>query len=67
LSRRISAAFKDVPGGQLLGPTYDYTQRLLDFALLADEGGDTAASVTQVNEKDFPISRLLLLRQPLTE
>ena len=48
LSRRISAAFKDVPGGQLLGPTYDYTQRLLDFALLADEGGDTAASVTQV-------------------
>jgi alpha-D-ribose 1-methylphosphonate 5-triphosphate synthase subunit PhnI len=40
LVRRISAAFKEVPGGQLLGPTYDYTQRLLDFALLA-EGGDT--------------------------
>jgi alpha-D-ribose 1-methylphosphonate 5-triphosphate synthase subunit PhnI len=38
--RRISATFKDVPGGQLLGPTYDYTQRLLDFALLAD--GDDA-------------------------
>lgn len=37
--RRISATFKDVPGGQILGPTYDYTQRLLDFALLA--GGDT--------------------------
>jgi alpha-D-ribose 1-methylphosphonate 5-triphosphate synthase subunit PhnI len=35
--RRISAAFKDVPGGQILGPTYDYTQRLLDFSLLADE------------------------------
>jgi alpha-D-ribose 1-methylphosphonate 5-triphosphate synthase subunit PhnI len=34
--RRISAAFKDVPGGQVLGPTYDYTQRLLDFSLLAD-------------------------------
>jgi alpha-D-ribose 1-methylphosphonate 5-triphosphate synthase subunit PhnI len=33
LSRRISAAFKDLPGGQLLGPTYDYTQRLLDFSL----------------------------------
>ena len=29
--RRISAIFKDVPGGQILGPTYDYTQRLLDF------------------------------------
>ncbi|TSA12131.1 MAG: carbon-phosphorus lyase complex subunit PhnI [Comamonadaceae bacterium] len=36
LVRRISAAFKEVPGGQLLGPTYDYTQRLLDFALLAE-------------------------------
>lgn len=36
LSRRISATFKDIPGGQMLGATYDYTQRLLDFALLAD-------------------------------
>ncbi|MGE0559706.1 MAG: carbon-phosphorus lyase complex subunit PhnI [Burkholderiales bacterium] len=35
LSRRISATFKDLPGGQLLGPTYDYTQRLLDFSLEA--------------------------------
>jgi len=50
LSRRISAAFKDVPGGQLLGPTYDYTQRLLDFALLAEEGDDAAASVAQTAE-----------------
>ena len=33
LRRRISAAFKDLPGGQVLGPTYDYTQRLLDFSL----------------------------------
>jgi alpha-D-ribose 1-methylphosphonate 5-triphosphate synthase subunit PhnI len=36
LARRVSATFKDVPGGQVLGPTYDYTQRLLDFALLAE-------------------------------
>jgi alpha-D-ribose 1-methylphosphonate 5-triphosphate synthase subunit PhnI len=50
LSRRISAAFKDVPGGQLLGPTYDYTQRLLDFALLAEEGEHAAASVAQTAE-----------------
>jgi alpha-D-ribose 1-methylphosphonate 5-triphosphate synthase subunit PhnI len=35
LERRISATFKDLPGGQILGPTYDYTQRLLDFALAA--------------------------------
>lgn len=35
LQRRISSTFKDVPGGQILGPTYDYTQRLLDFSLEA--------------------------------
>ncbi|NPV03802.1 MAG: carbon-phosphorus lyase complex subunit PhnI [Syntrophaceae bacterium] len=29
--RRISAAFKDVPGGQVLGSTNDYTLRLLNF------------------------------------
>ncbi|WP_028240227.1 carbon-phosphorus lyase complex subunit PhnI [Stutzerimonas azotifigens] len=42
LSRRISATFKDLPGGQLLGPTFDYTHRLLDFALLAE--GEPAAT-----------------------
>lgn len=36
LRRRISATYKDLPGGQVLGPTYDYTHRLLDFALAAD-------------------------------
>jgi len=30
VSRRISAIFKDLPGGQVLGPTFDYTHRLLD-------------------------------------
>jgi len=44
LVRRISATFKEVPGGQLLGPTYDYTQRLLDFALLAEGEGTDSAS-----------------------
>ena len=32
--RRVSATFKDLPGGQILGATYDYTHRLLDFSLL---------------------------------
>ncbi|PSW16860.1 carbon-phosphorus lyase complex subunit PhnI [Photobacterium sanctipauli] len=36
IERRISATYKDLPGGQLLGPTYDYTHRLLDFTLLAE-------------------------------
>jgi alpha-D-ribose 1-methylphosphonate 5-triphosphate synthase subunit PhnI len=37
VQRRISAAFKDLPGGQVLGPTYDYTHRLLDFTLMENE------------------------------
>ena len=44
IRRRISAAFKDLPGGQVLGPTHDYTQRLLDFSLLAD--GRTPCAAT---------------------
>jgi alpha-D-ribose 1-methylphosphonate 5-triphosphate synthase subunit PhnI len=33
IRRRISATFKDLPGGQVLGPTFDYTHRLLDPSL----------------------------------
>lgn len=32
--RRISAAFKDIPGGQILGPTLDYSHRLLATEVL---------------------------------
>ncbi len=35
--RRISAAFKEIPGGQVLGPTSDYLLRLLDFELLNED------------------------------
>ncbi|SON55317.1 Alpha-D-ribose 1-methylphosphonate 5-triphosphate synthase subunit PhnI [Hartmannibacter diazotrophicus] len=35
VERRISATYKDLPGGQLLGPTFDYTHRLLDPELAA--------------------------------
>ncbi len=41
IRRRISAVFKDLPGGQVLGPTYDYTHRLLDLELAHDSGGAT--------------------------
>jgi alpha-D-ribose 1-methylphosphonate 5-triphosphate synthase subunit PhnI len=40
IRRRISAIYKDLPGGQVLGPTYDYTHRLLDFSLAAAAGQD---------------------------
>ena len=46
LTRRISATFKDLPGGQILGPTFDYTHRLLDFALMAEGEAPLAAPLT---------------------
>lgn len=36
VERRVSATHKDLPGGQRLGATYDYTSRLIDFTLAAD-------------------------------
>jgi alpha-D-ribose 1-methylphosphonate 5-triphosphate synthase subunit PhnI len=38
--RKISASFREIPGGQVLGPTRDYTQRLLDTSM-ADETAET--------------------------
>lgn len=57
LARRVSATFKDLPGGQLLGPTYDYTQRLLDFSLM-DNGEGVAAAETAV-PPDETVSRVV--------
>ncbi|PLW76910.1 carbon-phosphorus lyase complex subunit PhnI [Cohaesibacter celericrescens] len=45
MQRRISATFKDLPGGQLLGPTFDYTHRLLDPSLAGDAEVPTAKKV----------------------
>lgn len=42
VERRISASFKDIPGGQILGASMDYSHRLLDFDLM-DETEETAA------------------------
>ncbi|MEQ8287612.1 carbon-phosphorus lyase complex subunit PhnI [Thalassospira sp.] len=50
ISRRISATFKDLPGGQILGPTFDYTHRLLDFTLMAN-GQEPADAPSG----DFPV------------
>ncbi len=36
VERRVSATYKDLPGGQLLGPTFDYTHRLLDPDMALD-------------------------------
>jgi alpha-D-ribose 1-methylphosphonate 5-triphosphate synthase subunit PhnI len=55
--RRISATFKDVPGGQLLGPTYDYTQRLLDFALLVEGEADSASAGANVDATERDVAK----------
>lgn len=71
VERRISATFKDLPGGQVLGATYDYTQRLLDFTLLANqhepsaaahsEPGQTAAAFVQhqTEQPPAPMARVV--------
>ncbi len=45
--RRISGAFQDIPGGQILGPTRDYTLRLVDFSLLEE----TNATANEILKK----------------
>jgi len=46
--RRISATFKDIPSGQVLGPTLDYSHRLLNFGLL----NETPSPATELIEHD---------------
>ncbi len=46
--RRVSATFKDLPGGQVLGPTFDYTHRLLDFKLMAEGEVPSAATAPAI-------------------
>ena len=71
LVRRVSATFKDVPGGQVLGATYDYTQRLLDFALLAEDSAeqaqDPAPAMTQPLPVTMPRVNELMAREGLME
>lgn len=49
--RRISAIFKDLPGGQRLGPTMDYTHRLIDF------GTEEPVPAPEVASGQAPIPR----------
>lgn len=70
VDRRISAIFKDLPGGQILGPTYDYTQRLLDFALLHGDAAmppPSADTVVTPAGAETPSALADLLRDGLVE
>lgn len=52
--RRISSAFKDIQGGQILGATYDYTHRLLDFGLEHEDAGALRKAVAAELEAQPP-------------
>ena len=67
IARRISAAFKDLPGGQVLGPIYDYTQRLLDFSLLATGAVAPVARQAQASTEATPRVVDLLHHESLLE
>jgi alpha-D-ribose 1-methylphosphonate 5-triphosphate synthase subunit PhnI len=57
LIRRISAAFKDIPGGQMLGPTCDYALRLMRLDL-ADESPEAFKSIARKFMSDAPDAEL---------
>ena len=57
VERRVSATYKDLPGGQLLGPTFDYTHRLLDPAMAGDAPVD--APVRRAVEGDGVCPRVI--------
>jgi alpha-D-ribose 1-methylphosphonate 5-triphosphate synthase subunit PhnI len=59
VQRRISACYKDLPGGQLLGPTFDYTHRLLDENLDGDPEVAPAAQRTGVQEQVACVTDIL--------
>ncbi|WP_119308492.1 carbon-phosphorus lyase complex subunit PhnI [Cohaesibacter haloalkalitolerans] len=59
IERRISATFKDLPGGQILGPTFDYTHRLLDPSLATDEAVPEPQTIEQAEDlADEPMPRV---------
>ncbi len=65
--RRISATFKDLPGGQVLGPTFDYTHRLLDFALAAEALDPAPAHEADAMQGDMPHVTGFLAREDLIQ
>jgi alpha-D-ribose 1-methylphosphonate 5-triphosphate synthase subunit PhnI len=57
IRRKISASFREIPGGQVLGPTRDYTQRILDTTKVDETLADIRDFLTKF-EKGIDHSRL---------
>lgn len=53
--RRISSAFKDIQGGQILGATYDYTHRLMHFGLKNEDAKDLHERMEEMVEGQEPV------------
>src|SRR5215831_6752374 len=66
VQRRISATFKDLPGGQVLGPTFDYTHRLIDHGL-ADKADVAEPATATVADDRMPRVTDLLAANDLIE
>jgi alpha-D-ribose 1-methylphosphonate 5-triphosphate synthase subunit PhnI len=74
IERRVATTHRNVVGGQILGATYDYTHRLLDFALLADADPTDplwpAANAGQLTSNEPQVERpaeAMLIRTDLFE
>ena len=67
IERRISATFKDLPGGQILGPTFDYTHRLLDPALAGETRTPDEPALAEPACEPMPRVSSLLGQQGLIE
>ncbi|MBZ9764853.1 carbon-phosphorus lyase complex subunit PhnI [Mesorhizobium sp. CA8] len=66
VERRVSATYKDLPGGQVLGPTFDYTHRLLDPELAAGAEVETPAQ-RPVEPEAMPRVSAILAHEGLIE
>lgn len=66
VERRISSIFKDIPGGQRLGPTFDYIHRLLDFKLTAEDNQPVMPQ-GEANGADTPSALEAIAQQGLIQ
>jgi len=67
--RRISAAFKDIPGGQILGPSLDYSHRILQLEVLDDEVSEIedVEPADEAASKSYPLVADWLRKQQLLD
>jgi alpha-D-ribose 1-methylphosphonate 5-triphosphate synthase subunit PhnI len=54
VKRKISSSFREIPGGQILGPTRDYTQRTLDTAKATETSQDIKTFLDAFDAKINP-------------